>query len=195
MTSLFLALECSTAEGSLALLESDEKQLKCLCFKKWLSHFNGKFLENSHSDKLPKEIHLALKALNKTLSDLNFLAVGIGPGRWTGVRTAINVIRTLSFCLKIPVYPVNSLRICAEAILSSVSKPVFIAMNGFKNTVYFAEFYPDDLEGNLHLLTFPDWLKQMENHNQLFKEKKSNLPFGPGGFLSHSSKLKNKIFL
>lgn len=169
--SLFLALECSTAEGSLALLESDEKQLNCLCFKKWLSHFNGKFVENPHSDKLPQEIHLVLKAVNKKLSDLSFLAVGIGPGRWTGVRTAINVIRSLAFCFKIPVYPVNSLRVCAEAVLSS-SSPVFVAMNGFKNTVYSAQFHPEDLEGKLSLLTLPDWLKKMKNHSRLFKEKK-----------------------
>jgi len=169
--SLFLALECSTVEGSLALLEAGEKQLKCLCFNKWLSHFNGKFLENSHSDKLPQEIYLALKTANKKLSDLKFLAVGIGPGRWTGVRTAINVIRSLSFYLKVPVYPVNSLRVCAEAVLFS-SSPVFVAMNGFKNTVYFAEFCSDDLDGSPCLLTFSNWLKQMKNYSRLFKEKK-----------------------
>ena len=99
--SLFLALECSTAEGSLALLEFNKKQLNCLYFNKWLSYFNGKFSENSHSDKLPKEIRLALKAVNKELSDLNFLAVGIGPGRWTGV-SLVRSQQLLFFCVEIP---------------------------------------------------------------------------------------------
>ncbi len=170
--SLFLTLECSTAKGSLALLESNGQQLNCLYFDKWLSSFNGKRVENSHSDKLPKEIDHALKAVGKELSDLTFLAVGNGPGRWTGIRTAVTAARSLAFGLKIPVYPVNSLRVCAEAVLSPSSGPVFVAGNGFKNSVYFAKFNPDDLEGELQLLSFAEWLKQMEASPSL-KGKKS----------------------
>ena len=169
--SCFLALECSTAEGSVALLESSKKNLKCLAFKKWIHQ--GSFLKNSHSDKLPMEIDRSLKTVGKSLSDLQFLAVGTGPGRWTGVRTGVNVIRALSFCLKIPIYSVNSLRICAEAILSH-SAPAFVALNGFKNQVYFAKFHsPKDIEGQLSLFTFPEWCKQMESQAQ--QVKKNNL--------------------
>ena len=186
----FLALECSMAEGSLALLEFDKKNLNCLASKKWLHHFKNKHSQNSHSDRLPIEIDQILKEADKTLSDLTFLAVGIGPGRWTGVRTAVSVIRTLSFCLNIPVYPVNSLRICAEKILSQ-SKSVFVAMNGFKNQVYFAEFHSEqEMEGELNLLAFQDWQKYMEKKEKSLKEKKSNLYFRSRRFLLSPTKFK-----
>ena len=168
--SCFLALECSTVEGSVALLECNKKNLKCLAFKKWIHQ--GQALQNSHSDKLPMEIDQALKTVGKSLSDLQFLAVGTGPGRWTGVRTAVNVIRALSFCLKIPIYSVNSLRICAEAVLSH-SEPVFVAVNGFKNQVCFAKFHSQqDLEGQLSLFPFQEWCKQMESRAQEVQKNK-----------------------
>lgn len=169
--SFFLALECSLAKGSLALLEFDKKNLNCLAHQKWLLSFKRKHLQNSHSDKLPLEVQQALKKAGKNLSDLDFLAVGVGPGRWTGVRTAINVIRSFSFCFNIPIYPVNSLRICAEAFLNQ-SKPVFVAINAFKNQVYFAEFHSkQEIEGKPCLLNFADWCEKMENKQNFLKVK------------------------
>ena len=171
VTSCFLALECSLTEGSLALLEYDETHLHCLGLKKWTLHYNGKHLQNSHSDNLPKEIDPLLKKAGKNLSDLQFLAVGTGPGRWTGVRTAINVIRTLAFCLDIPIYTVNSLRICAEPFLSQ-KKAVLVSINGFKNQIYFSEFYSqEEKEGSLELLTFEDWCKKMKNKKNLLNKQ------------------------
>ena len=170
--SCFLALECSMAEGSLAVLEFDKENLKCLAEEKWTHRFDGKRLQNSHSDKLPIEIQRTITKAGKKLSDLDFLAVGTGPGRWTGVRTAINVIRTLSFCFDLPIYSVNSLRVCAESFLSQ-SQPVFVAINGFKNQVYFAEFYSkEDREGKLSLLSFPDWCEYIEKKAKTLEGKK-----------------------
>lgn len=151
----FLALECSTAEGSLVLAEESQKKIANIYCKKWMHQSRG--LQKAHSDRLPLVIEQVLKQAKKNLSDLEFLCVGSGPGRWTGVRTALNVIRSLSFALKIPVYSVNSLRICAEPFLSE-SNPVFTAFNGFKNQVYFGEFLsPQTIEGKLKLLTFMQW--------------------------------------
>lgn len=164
---LVLALECSTVEGSLALFEFKAKNFNCLADKKW----THQALNNSHSDRLPLEVDSILKKSGKKLSEIQFLAVGSGPGRWTGVRTALSVIRSLSFSLKIPIYSVNSLRISVEPFLKN-SQAVFSAVNGFKNQVYFAEFYsPEDLEGQIRLLSFEDWLKYMENKISALKEK------------------------
>ena len=156
--SLFLSLECSLNQGSLALTELNKKNLKELGFKKW----THQAFKSAHSDKLPLEIDQILKKAGKKLSDLQFLAVGTGPGRWTGVRVAISTIRALSFALNIPVYPVNSLRICAEAFLTSC-QPVFTALNGFKQLVYFAEFHSlEDKKGKVCLLPLQDYFKKME---------------------------------
>lgn len=168
--SCFLALECSTPEGSLALVESDKKQIKCLVFKKWLSESRGKHLGNTHSDRLLMEVDQALNSSRRQFQDFKFLAVGVGPGRWTGVRTAVNVTRALSFALDIPVYPVNSLRIMAEQAFLKSFSPVFVAINGFKNQVYFAEFYSQqDREGKVSLLGFQAFCEEMEKKLSVFK--------------------------
>lgn len=160
---LLLALECSTVEGSLALVEEKQNDFTCLYLKKW--RHKVRLPQKSHSDRLPLEIDQALKQTGKNLSDLQSLCVGAGPGRWTGVRTALSVIRSLSFALQIPSYSVNSLRISAEPFLLSPSQTVFTAFNGFKNQVYCAEFSGEG-EGKPRLLHFPDWCKYMENKAQ-----------------------------
>lgn len=158
--SCFLSLECSSVEGSLALAESDEKSFRILVSKTWIHQV--KKAGGTHSDKLPGEINSLLKKGGKSLSDLEFLAVGTGPGRWTGIRTALGVIRSLSFALKIPVFSLSSLRICAEPFLNS-SQPVLLAFNGFKNQVYSAKFQSkEDLAGEIHLWSFEKWCEYME---------------------------------
>ena len=170
--AFFLSLECSSLEGSIALMESTKKNLTCLAFNKWQCLFNGKHLENSHSDRLPLEVDKLLKTTEKNLSDIDFLAVGAGPGRWTGLRTALNVIRSLSFSLKCPIYPINSLRIAAEGLLPQ-SQPVFVAINGFKNQVYFIKWQSqNEIEGELQLLSFSDWCLKMKQEQQHLKKEK-----------------------
>ena len=164
----FLALECSMKEGSVALLEKGQKQLKTLAFSKW----THQPFKNSHSDKLPLEIDRILKKTGQSRFNLKFLAVGVGPGRWTGVRTGIGVIRSLAFALKVPVFPVSSLRICAEPFLSQ-GLPVYVAVNAFKNQVYFAKFnYPKDLGGAVSVLAFQDWRQKMESQLKILKKNK-----------------------
>lgn len=168
----FLSLECSSVEGSIALMESKKNHLGCLAFKKWQSSFNGKYMENSHSDRLPLEVDQVLKSTQKKLSDITFLAVGTGPGRWTGLRTALSVIRSISFALKCPIYPVSSLRIAAEELLFQ-SQPVLVAINGFKNQVYFIKWQSkNEIKGDLQLLSFSEWCIKMKEEQQLIKTKK-----------------------
>ena len=167
----FLSLECSSIEGSVALMESKEGQLNCLSFREWQSFFNDSRLENSHSDKLPVEVNQMLISTKKKLSDIDFLAVGTGPGRWTGVRTAVNVARTLAFSLKLPVYTLNSLRVSAEEILPQ-SQPVFVAVNGFKNQIYTSKLQSQqELEGEVQILNFSDWCTKMRKERKFIKKE------------------------
>ena len=148
----FLCLETSMEAGSVGVFKKEKDQISSLSYRKWIK---------AHSEKLPLEIHNVIKDSGLQFSDLNFLAVGQGPGRFTGVRTAINVIRSLSFSLKLPVFPKNTLRILAEPFLNK--QEVSVVCNAFKNSVYFAKISKTG-ESLVSPCVLPvsEWLNQKE---------------------------------
>ena len=68
---------------------------------------------------------------------ISFVALGVGPGRFTGVRVGVSFAKTLAFSYNIPVYSVSSLKILAEDQINQ-SKPVLVLVNAFKNSMYAA---------------------------------------------------------
>ena len=70
-------------------------------------------------------------------SHIAFIALGIGPGRFTGVRVGVSFAKTLAFLLRRPIYPVSSLKILAHSQVEQ-EKPILVLLNAFKNSVYLA---------------------------------------------------------
>ncbi|MDE0091737.1 MAG: tRNA (adenosine(37)-N6)-threonylcarbamoyltransferase complex dimerization subunit type 1 TsaB [Oligoflexia bacterium] len=161
----FLALDCSMPLADVSLLKKSKESLELIAN----SHWTHKAFKSAHSDRLPLEIDKLLKKAGVHLRELNHLVVGVGPGRFTGVRTALTVAKALSFSLKIPVYPVNSLKLLAEEFYET-TRTLFVAIHAFKNQVYFAEFYPQ--KENIFVLTFKQWQRRIENLSQTLKQKK-----------------------
>ena len=91
--------------------------------------FEYKWVGGLHSENITK----SLKPLSPYLKSLEFIAVDVGPGRFTGIRTAVNFSKTLAYYLKIPVYPCHSLRIIAEPYLKS---SVLCVMEAFGQMFY-----------------------------------------------------------
>ena len=151
--SYLLALDCSMAQASLALLENKKNQLELVLESEW----KHQALNSPHSDRLPLEIKKLTEKAGISLKKIQALAFGLGPGRFTGVRTALCVAKSLAYSLKLPVYPVNSLKLLAETL---EIKPSYVAIQAFQNKIYFGEF--DTGKENISLLTFQEWEEKMK---------------------------------
>ena len=73
----------------------------------------------------------------KKWQENTFLALGVGPGRWTGSRVGVSFAKSLNFISHVPLYPVSSLKILAQSQFEQ-EKPVLVLMNAFKNSLYMA---------------------------------------------------------
>ena len=152
--SYFLAWDCSLPLAEVSLLKKTGESLELLAKACWAHEA----FKSTHSDRLILEINRLLQEAEICLSELNALAVGAGPGRFTGVRTAIATAKALSFSLEIPVYPVNSLKVLAEEFYGEA---LFVSLQAFKNQIYFAEFYSQ--KEKISLLSFEQWREKIKN--------------------------------
>jgi len=101
---------------------------------------NGKVYEydvefaRKHSSLLVVAIENVIQALGWELKDLDYLACGLGPGSFTGVRIAVATIKGLAFALKKPIIGASTLDILAlNADKDGVIAPVIDAK---RNLIY-----------------------------------------------------------
>lgn len=82
------------------------------------------------------------------MTDLQAIAVGIGPGSFTGLRTACAVAQGLAFANKIPVLPIPTLQLLAEqARLQHGSRQVLTLLDARMDQVYAAAWQWQDAQG------------------------------------------------
>lgn len=132
-----LGLETSTKMGSVALND------KSVFWER----------EKSHSEFVTFQVEKILQNFGLKSSDLDCLAVGIGPGSFTGIRVGLNIVRALSFAHKQPVFTCNSLLVTAWPVVANVNLPVAVLVNAFRNMIYFARYQMKN--GTLVELTSP----------------------------------------
>jgi tRNA threonylcarbamoyladenosine biosynthesis protein TsaB len=131
-----LALDTSTSLGGVAILKEDTV-LGCVTWER----------EGSHGEHLTPALEKCLEAAGVETKDLDAIALGHGPGSFTGVRIAVNAARSLAFVLKKPVYCFDTTEIlafgCARRDL-----PFLALVNAHKNLLYSSVFAHDPASGN-----------------------------------------------
>jgi tRNA threonylcarbamoyladenosine biosynthesis protein TsaB len=120
-----LALDTSTEFLSLALQLGD----------KTFTHFEK--AGNASSELILPQIQTLLDSAKITLSDLDGIAFGAGPGAFTGVRVACGVAQGLGFGENIPVVGVNTLLAAAQA---SGADKVIVCLDARMGEIYHAMF-------------------------------------------------------
>ena len=81
-----------------------------------------------HGVRLPAEALAALEATGLALSDVTLLAVGLGPGAFTGLRVGLATIEGLAFATGVPVVGVSGLDALAVAAARAGSASLRIAV-------------------------------------------------------------------
>lgn len=72
------------------------------------------YISKNHATRLMPAIDYLLKSLDLAPSDLDLIAVGSGPGSYTGVRIGVTVAKTLAWTLKLPLLGLSSLQAIAQ---------------------------------------------------------------------------------
>jgi tRNA threonylcarbamoyladenosine biosynthesis protein TsaB len=94
-----------------------------------------------HGEALLDWIRLALDTAELELGDLDLLAVGLGPGSFTGLRVGLGTIKGLALARALPVVGVGSLRVLARGLGvggDAVAAPLVDAQRGEVFTAAYA---------------------------------------------------------
>ena len=111
------------------------------------------------SELMAVEIDNILKRNNLTRKDIDAVAVGIGPGSYTGVRIAITIAKTIGYALKCKVYAKSSL-----SLLKSRKNPTICVFNARGGRSYFAVYNGEKCLEKECVKTNEDVLKYIEEH-------------------------------
>ncbi|MCX7820129.1 MAG: tRNA (adenosine(37)-N6)-threonylcarbamoyltransferase complex dimerization subunit type 1 TsaB [Brevinematales bacterium] len=75
---------------------------------------NFKNFDNT-DEYISYSINQLVETFNFKLSEIDFFAVGIGPGSFTGLRIGLSIIKTLAWAAKKKVIPISSLELLASS--------------------------------------------------------------------------------
>ena len=78
----------------------------------------------------------ALSCLHIEPSDLDRIAVVVGPGSWTGLNIGVTAAKTLAQVLEIPLSPIRTL----DVLVAGHSRPVWALMNAGRGQCYYVHY-------------------------------------------------------
>jgi tRNA threonylcarbamoyladenosine biosynthesis protein TsaB len=92
----------------------------------------------NHAKDIYKNINDIMNQSEMEISELDFIAIGNGPGRFSGLRVSASAIQAISYVKKIPIVSISSLMVIAQVAIDQCSlDKIAIAMNARKGKIYF----------------------------------------------------------
>jgi len=125
---LILAFDTSAAHCAAALLSGDR-----------LLGLRHEAMDKGQAERLIPLLDEVLGEAGFAWSDLTALAVGTGPGNFTGVRIAVAAARGLALSLGVPAIGVTAL----EARAFGLPRPLAVVEDARRGEIYLQEFDPD----------------------------------------------------
>jgi tRNA threonylcarbamoyl adenosine modification protein YeaZ len=118
-----------------------------------------------HAEKIGIQIQQVLEAAKKKSSDVTAVAVGIGPGPFTGLRVGIAAAKMFAEGVSAPIYGVGSLD--AIAFANSLDEPTLVLTDARRSEVFFGLYQGKTAAGVPKALLGPGVKKQAELEAQL----------------------------
>ena len=150
MKPTILSIETSTDACSCALIFSDNLLSR------------HEIAPRMHTALVIPMIESLLEEANLTFADLTAIAVGRGPGSFTGIRIGVSVAQGLGFGLDLPVYPISTLEALARQVLSQ-DKIIVPALDARMSEVYLAGF---QWQNGVWMTVFPETIKPFDALSQ-----------------------------
>ena len=130
--SKILAIDTSTVAASAAILDDDN-----ILGEEYTAY------KLKHSEKLLPLIKHLLEDVRLSLNDIDYFAVGSGPGSFTGLRIAASTIKAFAHAMDKPIVSVSSLFACAEN-LKGMNNVICIIFDAQRNDAYYNIFINKD---------------------------------------------------
>jgi tRNA threonylcarbamoyladenosine biosynthesis protein TsaB len=130
-----LAIETSTRRGSVALLDGGRPTFA-------LEHDKL----NAHAETLLPLVERVLAETGSARSSIDRLAVGVGPGSFTGLRVGIALAQGMALGLDRPLVGVGSLRAIARGAPSEDTRVRVVALDARRDELFVAAYAPDGRE-------------------------------------------------
>ncbi len=173
MTKL-LCIDTSTICCAVGLLEGSSSERRIV---EAYHELSGR----RHSEGLVPTIRSLLLQADWSMTDIHALAIGIGPGSYTGLRIGLSVAKALCLSLEIPLITTSTLQtIAAETALKhklDSSVTILSMMDARRNEVYLGAYSAD---GQQVLQDRPRILDQEEEVKDLYNLSNSLFLAGDG---------------
>jgi tRNA threonylcarbamoyl adenosine modification protein YeaZ len=127
--TLLMAFDTATPQVAVALHDGEEVIVELVSDRAM-----------KHGEQLAPLIAQALERAGAVRQDLTAVAVGAGPGPFTGLRVGLVTARTLGLALDIPVYAACSLDVIAVEAATATSEPFTVATDARRKEVYLATY-------------------------------------------------------
>ena len=118
-----------------------------------------------HAEQIGIQIQQGLEAAKKKSSDVTAVAVGVGPGPFTGLRVGIAAAKMFAEGVSAPIYGVGSLD--AIAFANSLDVPTLVLTDARRSEVFFGLYQGKTPAGVPKTLLGPGVKKQAELEVQL----------------------------
>ncbi len=127
---MILAIDCSDKACSVALGEG--------------GNIEERFTDEArqHARQLKPMYRQLFSESDARQTDITVVAVGAGPGSFTGLRIGFSFAQGLSFALKVPLYAISSLEAMAQTELGSIQdcEQIEVALDARMGEIYCASF-------------------------------------------------------